>query len=480
MAKNTPSTTTIYQLVFGLAFLFVSYGSVRSMMYGSATKAKQIGFLAVALAVVLWLDKLYWLVLPLCMMLNVKIPGIPFDSTELGCIALVGIHFIRACLHRDAYVSWNRKVLAAFPLFFWICMIWVMNPAGMNMLGGSSMGGRFYLKIVLSFFAMICLSSIRLGEKECKLLFRILILGSLLSVALTVFNPSLLNFGDTDPESMGTRYVLLAFSGLYYLLWSRYSLPEIVSSLKRLFILFLSSAALALSGKRSVSASIALYPLYRVLLTGRNAVSTILIGGIAFAALSLAVAMDGHFLSIPNSTKRTLAMIYPKYRGRGREGLHDTFRQEVHAYAKDIIRQHPFVGRRGFRMDSQTVYWMLSRQSGDQSGHAYAGSWHSAFYGYAADFGIPCLVFYLFFLWISLRQSFQYSRRIPLGTYSSASYLFYSFAVLQSAATMITSGHSSLTTQDAMIRFGMLLAIANGFDSEQSQRQYLAETSPMS
>ena len=472
MAKNAPSTTRIYQLVFGLAFLFISYGAVRTMMFGSTTKAKQIGFMAIAFAVVMWLDKLYWLVLPLCMMLNVRVPGLPFDSAELGCIALIGIHFIRTCLHRDTKVPWNRQILAAFPLFFWICIIWAINPAGMNIFGTSTMGGRFYFKIVLGFLSMVFLSAIRLGESECKLLFRVLVFGSLLSIVLTVTSPGLYAASDAASEAPGSRYVLLSFSGLYYLVWSRYSLPEILSSLRLILIAGVSMSALALSGKRNVSASIGLYPIYRALLTGKHLTRTLVIGILAFMSLSLVVAMDGQILQIPESTKRSLAMIYPKYRSRAREGLHDTFRDDLRIRAREIIRNHPWVGRRGFRLELADMSWLVGQRRGERGeGHAYTGSWHSAIYAYAADFGLPCLVFFLLFVWFNLRFAFRYARRIPCGTYASASFLYYALSCVHGAVCMYTSGHSSFTTFDSFLRFGMLIAIANGFEYKESPRQ---------
>ena len=100
----------------------------------------------------------------------------------------------------------------------------------------------------------------------------------------------------------------------------------------------------------------------------------------------------------------------------------------------------------------------------------YAGSWHSAIYAYAADFGLPCLVFFLLFVWFNLRFAFRYARRIPCGTYASASFLYYALSSVHGTVCMYTSGHSSLTTFDSFLRFGMLIAIANGFEYKESPR----------
>ena len=375
MAKNAPSTTRIYQLVFGLAFLFICYGAVRGMMHGAVTDAKQIGFLSLAFGVVFWLDRRYWLVLPLCMVLNLNVPGLPFNSTELGCIALAGIHFIRTSLHRDPYVPWNRRILVSLPLFIWICAIWIVNPVGMNILGSDSIGGRFYIKIVLAFLAMVSLSCMRLGESDCKLLFRVLVGGAVLSIVLTLLRPSMFATSDDDPSQVGTRYYLLAFSGLYQLVWAYYSVPQVLSSLKLLLITGLSALSIAASGKRSSTAGIALFPVYRALLTRHNMGLTAVMGVVAFLLLSVVVAMDGHYIDLPESPKRALAMVFPKYRRRGREGFHDTFRSEMAERARAVIREHPWVGRKGFKMDTEEARWVVV---GRRGGHSVDTHWQAA------------------------------------------------------------------------------------------------------
>ena len=469
MARNQVSSTRIYQFVFGLLFLFVSYGAVRTMMYGSSQNAKQIAFLAIAFAVVMWLDTHYWLILPLCMALRITVPGVPFSSVELGCLAFIGIHLIRTCMHHDQLVPWNRILLSALPLFAWICLVWVLNPAGLNMIGSfggmstQSIGGRFYLKILFSFFALYSLSTVRLLESACKMLFRVILAGSALSIVLTFFNPAMLETISGSSENVGARYFLLSFSGLYFILWSRYSLEEILSSVRLLSMGFFVAFAVMVSGKRSSTASIALIPIYRAVLTRKNIGMTALIGVIAFLFLSIAVSMDGQIIDIPESAKRSLAMIYPKYRGKGREGLHDTFRAEVHEGAKQLVRAHPWMGRRGFRMDMDTSLWLYGAGfEGQYSGHVFSGNWHGAFYAYAADFGVPGLLFYLLFIWFGLRFIFLHVTRFPQGSYQSFCFLYYGMIFVHKALFMFTSGHSSLSTEEGFLHLGMLAAIANG------------------
>ena len=464
MRKNAPSSTLIYQLGFGLAFLFVCYGAVRAMMFGAVTNAKQIAFLSTAFAVIMLLDAKYWLLLPLCMVLGIRIPGVPFNSIELGCIAFSAMHLARTTLHRDPVQAWNRILLVAFPLFFWICLVWTLNPTGMRIFGSSSIGGRFYLRILFAFVAMCCLGSTHLDESDCKLLFSVIAGGAILSIILNGIAPGLRDI-EEGSESL-SRYYRLAFAGLYNILWARYSIVDILTSIRILPIVALTALSMVISGKRSVSASVALLPIYRALLTGRHVAVTMLAGFVALLLLFVVVSMDGTSFELPSSAKRSLAMVFPKYRDRSHEGLHDTFREEVHAGAKQIIREHPWMGRKGFRMDLDTSIWLYGMGfEGRFAGHMYSGNWHGAFWAFAADFGIPCLVFYLFLVWRGWAFVFREARQIPQQSWRSVCFLFYAMQFVHASVTMFTSGHSSITAEQCMLQLGMIAVIANKLDA---------------
>ena len=463
MRKTAPSSTLIYQLAFGLAFLFVCYGAVRAMMFGSTGNARQIAFFSLAFGVIMSLDTKYWLLLPLCMSLGLSIPGVPFNSVELGCIVFSGMHLIRTTMHRDALVPANKGVLTVFPLFFWICFIWIINPPGLNILHSESMGMRFYLKILFGFFAFCSLSKIKLEESDCKLLFRVLLVGATLSVVLTFLHPSLYDTNDEFQPATDARYYLLTLAGLYSLVWARYSMLEIIKSPSLLIIIGGSALGLVVSGKRSATASVVLLPVYRSLLTRKQLGATLSVLVLAFGVLVVAVSLDGYGIRIPNSAKRSLAIVFPKYRTHGREGITDSFRENIHSGARELIRQHPWMGRKGYRMDRDTSIWLFGLGFQDRfSGHMFSGNWHGSVWAYSADFGLPGLVFYLFFVWNCLRMAFRAGKRFPLRSYRNACILYYSFGLVHRAVFMFSSGHSSITTVDDMLALGMLMAIMNG------------------
>jgi hypothetical protein len=125
------------------------------------------------------------------------------------------------------------------------------------------------------------------------------------------------------------------------------------------------------------------------------------------------------------------------------------------------------MGRKGFRMNRDTAVWLYGMGfEGRFAGHMFSGNWHGAFWAFAADFGIPCLVFYLFMVWRGLAFIFNQSRHLPSSSWRSACFLFYAMQFVHASVIMFTSGHSSLTAEQCMLQLGMLTAIANGMESD--------------
>lgn len=463
LGLSTSNSSRIYQFLFGLGFLALSVNTVKGMMRGNTRNVRMFGALSIVIGIVLALDKYYWILCPLCWLFQIKIPGLPFDSTEIGCLSVAAVHFVRMGLGKEEAVHWNQKLLVSFPLFLWIAMVWAMRPAGLNMLGGSTMGGRFYFRIVVGYLALFALSTVQVGEKEARLLFRGLVAAALLQVFTSVLLPSLLQTGwDFGSENSSTHYVFLCFVPVYWIGFARYSLKDILQNVWRLFAMGIFGGFVLMSGKRSSTASMALIPIYRAFLTRKQWRLTIAVGVIAFMVLALGVAGDGTFYQIPRSTARALALVFPKYRRIYRmEGTRDTFREFMRNEAQRIIHDHPWIGRGGFRMDASETRWVNYRDI-HFNGHLLAGAWHSAIYAYPADFGIPAFLFWLLFFGYSLQFLFKLAKRVRDGTYLSACVYYYGFCLLHSAVTAYTTGHSAMSTLGLCFQYGMILALENG------------------
>ena len=83
----------IHQIVFGGLFFLIVLMGVRAMMSGGAGNLKMLAALSVSVGVVLALDKYYWVLGPLLFSSGLRMPGLPFDGKELGCILLIGVYF---------------------------------------------------------------------------------------------------------------------------------------------------------------------------------------------------------------------------------------------------------------------------------------------------------------------------------------------------------------------------------------------------
>ena len=461
--------TRLFQLMFGLFLLLLGIYAVNSMSLGSAKTAKMLGGGILISAFVLALDRRYWILLPFLYHFGISIPVLPFNSTEIGCLVVVATHFVRLGLHRDKAIVWNRPLLLSIPVLAWIAYIFSLNPVGMNLFGSSTIGGRFYFDIALAYFTLFSLASLRFDEQDAKLLFHILVLGMLLALLRGVVFPQ---FDPDDSDAIGeayasrsTRYAFIPCANLFMLLVCRYGLSEVVHSLGLAFLSVLLVLGAIYSGKRRTLVFIAGTPVLRSLITGKDRLLTALFGFLAAFFLVFAVLADGTFISIPRSAKRVLAVVVPKYQEQGFEGYKDKFREQVHRYAYDIIKESPWVGRKGFAMSREETIWMhfSGGKTSLYGGHAYSGNWHGLWLAFAADFGLPGA-----FLWglCYLSIIFYAAKAVKIvtqGVWLPVCCMYFSISFLIGFVFSWTSGHSAHSTLDIFWLFGLLLACVRGY-----------------
>ena len=100
------------------------------------------------------------------------------------------------------------------------------------------------------------------------------------------------------------------------------------------------------------------------------------------------------------------------------------------------------------------------------AGHAYAGNWHSTWYAYAADFGLPCMFFWFLFTIYVLAYAYRGCRFVVRGRFLPVCCLFYSLHLFVETAFSYTSGHSAHTTMFTFVSYGMLLACVRGYSQQ--------------
>ena len=201
-------------------------------------------------------------------------------------------------------------------------------------------------------------------------------------------------------------------------------------------------------------------------MTGKERLLTFATAVFVCLFLAVAVAGDDVAYTLPQSARRALAVVVPRYKSsHGDGGINDVFRREMREQARFIIHENPWFGRKGFAMNANETVWMnFGRGLSSQFAiHAYSGNWHSAWYAYAADFGIPCMVLWFLFFACSLCYAYRAPRVVILGRFLPTCCLYYSFHLFITAVFSYTSGHSSTTTINTFLSYGMLLAIVRGY-----------------
>lgn len=459
----------IVRIGFVLVFIAAILYAVRSLMFGARSTAGLVAIFSLGMGAALALDERYWLLFPFFAVSGLVLPGLPFSGIELGSVLLVAIYFFRLMIRRAAPVRVNRDLLVLTPVLLWISIVWLLNPVGLAMFGSGTIGGRFYFEIGMGVLSLMVLSTLRLSEKDARFLFYTILFAQICSLCKGVIfptaDPDAIVFSGAEPER-STRYAFIVCSSIFMLLFARHSLSSILSSLAKILLFALLAVLTLYSGKRRAFGAIALVPFFRVFLTGKERALTFLMALFAALFLVFAVAGDGRVYDLPRSAKRVLAIVFPKYKQSATTGgLQDYFREQMREQARYVIRDNPWFGRKGFAMNFSETSWIQfgGGFTSQFAGHAYAGNWHSTWYAYAADFGLPCMVFYALFFLYMLRYAWLGCREVVEGTHRPACCLYYAMTLFVSAAFSYTSGHSARTLLGHCLIYGMLLALVRGY-----------------
>ena len=463
----------IYQVVFALLFVGLFLVAMPSLMRGSVAKAGMVVGLVLGTSLVFALDRLYWVMVPVLTMSGLSIRGLPFSGQELGCLTVVAVYFVRLGLGRERSIAFNRDLLIVFPMMFWMMLVFMLNPVGMAMFGSETIGGRFYFQIGIGFLALLVLSTVRVGEREARILFYGMLVAATWSLLRGVIFPG------TDPDALvmegetperSARYAFTTAAVIFMLLYARYPLSWILRSPGKIFGLSLLALLAVYSGKRRAFGMVALVPYLRAFLTGRERLLTMVVTVVASVFLLFAVVGDGGAYRLPKSARRALSIVAPKYRNNLEDGgIYDVFRHHMRQQARNVIRDNPWFGRKGFAMSREDTRWILFGRGRTSlwAGHAYAGNWHNAWYAYAADFGIPCLVFWTLFVLYLIYYAIRAARTVVNGTWLPVCCLFYVFRILVDLLFSYTTGHSATTSQTIWTEYGMLLAVVRGYQEQQ-------------
>lgn len=426
-----------------------------------------------ALVFVMSLGKAYWLLLPLGFCLG--IPAIPlgaraFDFWEVSTMGVGTLFLARLCMKREHLFISRRENMGVILYCAWVAMIYLHNPAGLLTLGAGVGGLRFYINIAMAAGAFFIISSKTIDEKSSKIILIIILLGALATTAFQVAttflgrqDPSMLGAGDDFYSWQQTLSRLPTVFGAF--LFARYRIRDIFGFAKPLasFAWLLLFVIVLYSGKRAALGIFLIYPFLTVFLRASNRGPAMFYGLFAACALSLLILGNRQFYELPLGMQRALSILpgdwNPTVKAQGTSGTSDAFREKMRELAWERIQQNPIIGK-GTGIDLADIRGLdISADYAQIALLAAGSSWHSTWFGIAADFGIPAAFIWAFYLFISLHTAHWVYIRSAEGSHQKILAGFLMLTILALLARSYTSGTSYGICAEQWWMFGILLGM---------------------
>lgn len=438
-----------------------------------------------ALIFVMSLGNYYWLLLPAGFCLG--IPAIPlgaraFEFWEV-CIMGVGALFIaRLCMKRENLFFSRWENIGVILYCAWVALIYLQNPAGLLTLGAGVGGLRFYVNIAMAAAAFFIISSKTVDEKTSKLIILIILLGALTTTGYQVFstlwggrNASVTADGDDFYSWHQALSRLPIIFGAY--LFARYKLRDIfgfsnpLASFGWLLLLLIA----LYSGKRAALGVFLIYPFLAAFLRTANRGPAFFYALFATCALALVIMGNRQIYELPLGAQRALSILPgdwdPAVKAGSESGSADAFREKMRELAWEKIQQRPLIGK-GTGIDLDDIRGLDITADYAQIALLAAGSsWHSTWFGIAADFGIPAAFIWAFYLAISIHTAYWVYTRSPEGSYRKVLAGFIFLTILAALARSYTSGTSYGVCVEQWWMFGILVAMKYSMLSEKRAAQ---------
>lgn len=465
--------------------LFFGLYVTKSMMSGNNKYFLIIVAFFILSALLLRMDKYYWVLAAFLFGISNgrNLPIIRFSGGEFGSIVLICMYFVRQSLHRENVQQSNMCFVgAALPFIIWMCFVWTLHPAGMQVLGGESMGGRFYILVFLSFAAMFCFSKMSLGERDSKLLVFAICFGYL-SFVLDV----LVKGGARSLFSGGARthYEVLRLSFIAPAFLCRYSISELIVHPRALIPFTMCFVLSVWSGNRTAAARTAIVGFLSPFFLKRNRKINVILLFIAVYIVGFLAIGQGRLWNLPYSVQRSFSFLPAKWTDPRvlNAGFNDDFRAEMRKFARAEISRNPLTGRGGFAIDSEALRWLYFTRinRGVGSGHSLTGNWHNVWLGFAADFGIPLSIAWAVFIGVFLVYGYRMFHDFTPGSWAQSAYLYlYLLGVVEFINSFFNGGHSAMTPALYFPWAGMMIAIHNGNERSHSAKTRMPITKQVS
>jgi hypothetical protein len=467
-----------------LVFAVSSLGLIIALFLGMAVGEGRRMHIAAVFAVMvgapllLSLGKNYWYLIPASLLSG--LPAIPLGGrninlSELSIALCFGIFITRVAFKLDKIVFWRATQIPIYLFMGWVIFIFCLHPVGLAAFGSATIGGRFYVQLILAFMAFFIIASREITEKDCKWIIIFILLGSSINATYSIGSYLLFGPGDeilnpgADTGGFYTWHQSLSVPALAIVfLMFAWKKPSELFRLRGFFLLVVYTVCLCLSlysGKRMGLVAVFLAPLFGAILYKQY--RYLFLGGIVAMALSATIIFGhGDIFRLPLQMQRALSIIPADWDReiKGMELGSDPFRESLRRFAMENIEKHPIIGR-GFAIEYSEIIGQLMATryvgGGDSQAAPYAigRAWHNTWLGYAADFGIPLSIIqaivYLTVLVVSYKAWFLCPAKSFQKIFVGYIFMFTMRDILASH----TSGHSALDAYDRWWMYGLLFAI---------------------
>lgn len=311
-----------------LGIFFALYLGIGTATAQFETIVKIIGSLTIIACFLL--GRKIWLLIPLMatIELSLRIPGQP-SALLLGQVLVICFSVLLLLMRRLPFsFKFTELEIWGLILTLFVIQVYVRNPVGLNIFGGSSVGGKPYAMFIVTLVTAVILAGLRVPPTELKTALHLSILGGLINLGVSTigkFIPTVgyytgANYSDTsvadytdhgqkvDTGAAGREGFLGTFAKNLALWISTFKSPLIACLHPLLAPLILISFAMAgLSGFRNAIAAVGLTYFFGVYYRGGLAQVLVssLVGALALAALALTNAIA----PLPPNLQRSLSFL---------------------------------------------------------------------------------------------------------------------------------------------------------------------------
>ena len=253
-----------------------------------------------------------WLLLPFMMALSINLPLPGAPNTGFLAQVLVISFLTLFILARAIPATWEFGELEIWCLLLLCCVAqaYLRNPVGLNIFGGSTVGGKAYVFFAVSFLCAALLSRLRLDPYDLRWWIRLTLIGSLLN--FLVGGAAALTGGGARSavsEGKATRVQFVRGISSTLSLWIASHMSPFKAALHPVWapLILLSLAGSAFSGFRSDFALVGLTYLVGLCYRGafRQVSKAVVLGVVVLALL----AIINQTTPLPPNIQRALSFL---------------------------------------------------------------------------------------------------------------------------------------------------------------------------